>query len=170
MLSFLLALASLSFGRADSVAFYLALTLGSASAVGVLMRRDLRRRRAEEARLPAAVRPSRRVPRLPITFPVLETALIFAFWYVVAIATDRLVTGTTNVFTLIAIAPFAAFMLAALTIAGRHMAFRLTAEDVNDGTGAKPDRREGGDVGGGGDDLAARSGGARATDQRRARR
>ncbi|MGH2499877.1 MAG: hypothetical protein ACRDF0_07295, partial [Candidatus Limnocylindria bacterium] len=71
----------------------------------------------------------RRVPRRPITFPLLESALVFGAYYAAAVAVDRLVTGTTSAFTLAAVAPLAAFILAVLTIAGRHMAFRLTAEE-----------------------------------------
>lgn len=123
MLSFLLAVASFSFGRTDGVAFYLVVTLISSVIVGRLMRRDIRRRRA------AGELPERRVPRRPVSFPIRETALTFALWYVVVVLIDRIVTGELNVFTLVAIAPFAAFMLATLTIAGRHMAFRLTAEE-----------------------------------------
>jgi len=127
MLSFLLAVASFSFGRIDGVAFYLALTLVSSLIVGRLMRRDIRRRRA------AGELPERRVPRRPISFPILETVVTFTAWYVAAAVIDRIVTGTVNVFTLVAIAPFASFILTTLTIAGRHMAFRLTAEEADDG-------------------------------------
>jgi hypothetical protein len=123
MLAFLLTLASLSLGRTDALAFYLGVTVVSALIVARLMRGDIRRRR-ESGELPP-----RRVPRRPITFPLRETALTFAFWYAVAVAIDLVITGTVNVFTLIAIAPFAAFMLATITIAGRHMAFRMTAEE-----------------------------------------
>ena len=123
MLSFLLAVASFSFGRADGVAFYLVVAVISSYAVARLMRRDVQRRRA------TGELPARRVPRRPITFPLRESALTFAFWYVVAAITDLAITGSVNVFTLIAIAPFAAFILATITIAGRHMAFRLTAEE-----------------------------------------
>jgi hypothetical protein len=123
MLALLLAVASLSLGRADGVAFYLVLTLGSSAIVAVLMRRDLRRRRA------SGDLPPGRVPRRPVTFRPRETALTFALWYAVAVAVDLFVTGTVNVFTLVAIAPFAALMLATITIAGRHMAFRMTAEE-----------------------------------------
>lgn len=123
MLSFLLAVASFSFGRSDGVVFYVVVAVVSSYAVARLMRRDVQRRRA------AGELPPRRVPRRPIAFPIRETALTFAFWYAVAVVIDLLVTGAVNVFTLIAIAPFAAFILATLTIAGRHMAFRLTAEE-----------------------------------------
>lgn len=123
MLSFLLAVASLSFGRIDGLVFYLAAAVVSSFAVARLMRADIRRRRA------AGELPATRVPRRPVTFPIRETALTFAAWYAMVVVIERVATGLTNVFTLIAIAPFAAFMLAALTIAGRHMAFRLTAEE-----------------------------------------
>lgn len=129
MLGLLLTAAALSFGRADAVAFYLGLTVASAAIVGVLMRRDVRRRRAEEATLPPEERPRRRTPRSPITFPVRETSLTFAFWYAATVLIERLLSGATTVFTIVAIAPFAAFMLTTITIAGRHMAFRLTAEE-----------------------------------------
>jgi hypothetical protein len=142
MLSLLLGLAALALGHPERMAIYLAVTAVSALLVGALMRRDVRRRRAEEALLPPSERPARRVPRRPISFPLAESVLTFAFWYAVAALVDRAVTGETSVFTLAAIAPFASFMLTTLTIAGRHMAFRLTAEDIEER--AKPDQREGG--------------------------
>lgn len=131
MLSLLLGVAALAFGRLDGAAFYGGLAAASAVAVGALMRRDVRRRRAEEALLPPDLRPARRVPRRPITFPLVETVATFAFWYAASVLIDRAVTGTWSAFTFAAIAPFAAFMLTALTIAGRHMAFRLTAEEAD---------------------------------------
>lgn len=129
MLAFLLAAAALAFGRPEGTAFYLGVTLVSAAAVAVLMRRDVRRRRAAEARLPTAERPARRIPRRPISFPIRETSLTFAFWYAATAGIERVLAGELSAFTLVAIAPFASFMLTALTIAGRHMAFRLTAEE-----------------------------------------
>lgn len=132
MFALLLGLAAAGLGRPDRTAGYLIAALVSAVIVGVLMRRDIRRRRAAEALLPPEQRPHRRVPRSPIAFPLRETLIGFAFWYAVAVGVDRAVTGTTTVFTLVAVAPFAAFMLTALTVAGRHMAFRLTAEEASD--------------------------------------
>ena len=129
MLSLLLGLASLSFGRYDGVAFYLGLMVVSIVVVARLWRTERRLRRAEESLLPPELRPQRRAPRRPITFPLVESLVTFVAWYVVAVAIDRVVTGETTLFTLAAIAPFAAFMLATITIAGRHMAFRLTAEE-----------------------------------------
>lgn len=129
MLAFLLAIASLSFGRLDGLTFYLAVVIVAVAVVTRLWRRERALRRADDALLPPEQRPVRRVPRRPISFPLVESLLTFAAWYVAAVVVDRVVTGTTTVFTLAAVAPFAAFMLATLTIAGRHMAFRLTAED-----------------------------------------
>ena len=132
MLAFLLAIASLSFGRLDGVAFYLAVVIVAVAVVTRLWRRERALRRADEALLPVERRPVRRSPRQPISFPLVESVLTFGAWYLVAVVVDRVVTGTTTVFTLAAIAPFAGFMLATITIAGRHMAFRLTAEDADE--------------------------------------
>lgn len=129
MLGLLLAVASLAFGRLDGVAFYVAVMAVTAFGVAYLWRGERALRKAAEASLPPEARPVRRIPRRPITFPLIESLLTFAFWYAVAVGVDRVVTGATSVFTLAAVAPFAAFMLATITIAGRHMAFRLTAED-----------------------------------------
>lgn len=131
-IALLVAVAAAARGLPDRVAGYLLVAVVSAFIVGVLMRRDARRRRAEEAMLPPEQRPTRRVPRSPITFPIRGTIAAFAFWYATAVVVDRIVSGTTSFFTLAAIAPFAAFMLTTLTIAGRHMAFRLTAEESED--------------------------------------
>lgn len=131
MLSFLLAVASLSFGRFDGLAFYLAVAIVSSYVVAQLMLRDVRRRRAEEALLPTSARPARRAPRRPVSFPLVETAVTFALWYAAVVLIDAVAGGGPSAFTLAAIAPFAAFLLTALTIAGRHMAFRLTAEEAD---------------------------------------
>ena len=135
MFALLLGLAAAGLGRPDRTAAYLIAAIVSAVIVGALMRRDVRRRRAAEALLPPEQRPHRREPRSPIAFPLRETAIAFAFWYAVAVGVDRAVTGSTTVFTLAAVAPFAAFMLTALTVAGRHMAFRLTAEEASEESG-----------------------------------
>jgi hypothetical protein len=132
MLAFLLAIAALGFGRLDGLAFYLVASVIAVALVRSLWRRERLERRAEEALLPPERRPARRVPRRPISFRLAESVLAFAFWYAAAVAIDRVVTGTTTAFTLAAVAPFAAFMLATITIAGRHMAFRLTAEEESE--------------------------------------
>ena len=129
MLGLLLAIAALSFGRFDGAAFYFVIAVGSVYIVRSLWRPERAAKRAEEALLPPDQRPVRRVPRRPISFPLVESIVTFLVWYGIAVAVDRVVTGTTTLFTLAAVAPFAAFMLATLTIAGRHMAFRLTADD-----------------------------------------
>lgn len=132
MLALLLGLAAVALGRLDRATVYLVVVIASSIGVALLMRRDIRRRRAQEALLPPERRPARRVPRRPITFPMRESAITFAAWYVAVVAIDRVVTGTTTAFALTAVAPFAAFMLTALTVAGRHMAFRLTAEEAEE--------------------------------------
>lgn len=132
MLALLLGLAALAFGRLEGTAAYLLVAGASAVVVGVLMRRDVRRRRAEEALLARATRPARHTPRRPVTFPLRETTLTFGFWYAVVAAIDGVRTGAVSAFTLAAIAPFASFMLTTITVAGRHMAFRLTAEEAAD--------------------------------------
>jgi len=132
-LMLLVAVAAFARGSLDRVLIYLAIAVVAGFAVSRLMRTERRIVGAREATLPPAERPSRRVPRRPITFPVRETGLAFAFWYAVAVAVDRAVGGETTFFTLAAIAPFAAFMLTTLTIAGRHMIFRLTAEEADEG-------------------------------------
>ena len=126
-LMLLLAIAAFSLGALDRVAVYL--VIGVLAAFGVARTMRYERRKTGGGMPPGAAGPPRRTPRRPITFRVRETALTFAFWYAAAAAVDRVVTGSTDFFTLAAIAPFAAFMLTTLTIAGRHMAFRLTAEE-----------------------------------------
>jgi hypothetical protein len=138
-IALLVAVAAAARGLPDRVVGYLAVAVVSGVLVAVLMRGDVRRRRAQEAALPVERRPTRRMPRSPISFPVRETVLAFVFWYAVAVVVDRAIGGTTTVFTLAAVAPFAAFMLTTLTIAGRHMIFRLTAEEASDEKGASED-------------------------------
>jgi hypothetical protein len=144
MLGLLVAIAAAARGLPERAPVYLAIAVAAAFVVAVLMRRDVRRRRAEEALLPTERRPPRRTPRQPIRFPIGETLVTFAIWYAVAIAVDRAIGGTTSFLLVAAIAPFAAFILTTLTIAGRHMAFRLTAEEFVEEQRAKPDQREAG--------------------------
>jgi hypothetical protein len=129
----LVAVVALVRGFPDRVGLYLVIAVAASFAVARLMRAERRYIRSLEPVSAAA--PPRRVPRSPIRFPMGESALAFAFWYVVALAVDRVVSGGTTFFTLAAIAPFAAFMLTTLTVAGRHMAFRLTAEEAGDEAG-----------------------------------
>jgi hypothetical protein len=92
------------------------------------MREDRRRRREAEAGLPIERRPPRRVPRRPITFQVRETLIAFAIWFLLIAGFNEFVVGIAPVAN-VGIAIFAAFMLATLTVTGRHMMFRLTAEE-----------------------------------------
>ena len=96
--------------------------------VAQVMRADRRRRREAEAALPPERRPARRVPRRPITFQIRETVLAFVVWFVLVAAFDAFVVGIEPIAN-VGIAIFAAFMLATLTVTGRHMMFRLTAEE-----------------------------------------
>lgn len=93
-----------------------------------VMRRDRRERRAAEALLPPERQPVRRVPRRPITFQLRETVVSIAIWFALVATFNALVLGL-GAFANIGISIFAAFMLATITVTGRHMMFRLTAED-----------------------------------------
>jgi hypothetical protein len=92
------------------------------------MREDRRQRRAAEALLPPERRPQRRVPRQPITFQVRETLVAMGLWFGLVFAFDALVLGLGTAAN-VGISFFAAFMLATLTVTGRHMMFRLTREE-----------------------------------------
>ena len=96
--------------------------------VARVMRADRRARLAREASLPPAQRPARREPRRPITFQLRETLVTFAIWFAIIFAFDALALEM-DAFVNAGVALFAAFMLATLTVTGRHMMFRLTAED-----------------------------------------
>ena len=93
-----------------------------------VMRDDRRRRREAEAQLSPERRPARREPRRPITFQFRETLFAFLVWFVLVVAFNAFIVGIGPVPN-VGIAVFAAFMLATLTITGRHMMFRLTAEE-----------------------------------------
>jgi amino acid transporter len=106
-----------------------AIVLGACVAyVAHVMRADRRRRREAEAALPPESRPPRRVPRRPITFQLRETIVAFAVWFAIVAAFNAFVAGLGPLAN-VGIAAFAAFMLATLTVTGRHMMFRLTAEE-----------------------------------------
>lgn len=96
--------------------------------VARVMRADRRARIAREAALPPERRPQRRQPRRPITFQLRETLVTFAIWFVLIFAFDALALGIET-FANAGVSVFAAFMLATLTVTGRHMMFRLTAEE-----------------------------------------
>jgi hypothetical protein len=96
--------------------------------VARVIREDRRRRREAEAALPIERRPPRRMPRRPITFQVRETVLAFVIWFLLIAAFNEFVVGIAPIAN-VGIAIFAAFMLATLTVTGRHMMFRLTSEE-----------------------------------------
>jgi len=96
--------------------------------VARVMRADRRRRLAAESSLPPERRPARRQPRRPITFQLRETLVTFAIWSAVIFAFDAIGLGM-HPYVNAGVAAFAGFMLATLTVTGRHMMFRLTAEE-----------------------------------------
>ena len=96
--------------------------------VARVMRADRRRRLAAEAALPPERRPERRQPRRPITFQLRETLVTFAIWAALIFAFDAVALGMDPLVN-VGVAAFAGFMLATLTVTGRHMMFRLTAEE-----------------------------------------
>jgi hypothetical protein len=104
------------------------LLLASLWYVTRVMRADRRERRAAEALLPPDRRPVRRAPRQPITFQVRETLLAMGIWFVLVFAFDTFVLEL-GVAANVGISFFAAFMLATLTVTGRHMMFRITQDD-----------------------------------------
>jgi hypothetical protein len=96
--------------------------------VARVMRADRRRRLAAESALPPERRPARRQPRRPITFQLRETVVTFAIWAALIFAFDAIAVGM-DPFVNAGVSAFAGFMLATLTVTGRHMMFRLTAEE-----------------------------------------
>jgi len=128
VLALLLIPVSIALGRYANVLGEFLVLVGCVGYVARVMRADRRRRREAEALLPPERRPERRVPRRPITFQLRETLFVFLVWFVLIAAFNAFVVGlgpAPNV----GVAIFAAFMLATLTVTGRHMMFRLTAEE-----------------------------------------
>jgi uncharacterized membrane protein YbhN (UPF0104 family) len=128
VLALLLIPVSIALGRYANVLGEALVLVACVGYVARVMRADRRRRRAAEAELPPELRPARRVPRRPITFQLRETLIAFLVWFVLVLAFNALIVGIGPVPN-VGIAVFAAFMLATLTITGRHMMFRLTAEE-----------------------------------------
>jgi len=126
--SFLFIPLSLLTGEFGHVGFEVLLIIASLGYVMRVMRQDRRERRAAEALLPPERRPQRRAPRQPITFQVRETLVAMGIWFVLVFAFDGLVLGIGTAAN-VGISFFAAFMLATLTVTGRHMMFRLTREE-----------------------------------------
>jgi len=126
VLMLLLIPVSITLGRYANVLAEALILVACVGYVTRVMRAD--RRRRPEAELPPERRPVRRAPRRPITFQLRETLLAFLVWFVLVIAFNAFVVGIGPVPN-VGIAVFAAFMLATLTVTGRHMMFRLTAEE-----------------------------------------
>jgi predicted Co/Zn/Cd cation transporter (cation efflux family) len=132
VLAFLLIPVSLRIGQYGNVIAEVVLLLVSLWYVVRVMRADRRERRAAEALLPPERRPQRRVPRQPITFQLRETLVAMTIWFALVFAFDALALGLGTAAN-VGISLFAAFMLATLTVTGRHMMFRLTREDDESG-------------------------------------
>lgn len=96
--------------------------------VARVMRADRRARLARETALPVERRPQRRQPRRPITFQLKETLVTFAVWFALIFGFNALGLGL-DPFVNAGVSVFAGFMLATLTVTGRHMMFRLTSEE-----------------------------------------
>jgi hypothetical protein len=128
VLALLLIPVSIWLGRYANVVAESLVLVACVGYVARVMRLDRLRRRAAEAELPPEHRPERRVPRRPITFQVRETFVAFLIWFVLVMGFNAFVGGLGPIPN-VGIAVFAAFILATLTITGRHMMFRLTAEE-----------------------------------------
>ena len=128
VLAFLLIPLSIAVGHLANIVGELIVLVVSVAYVARVMRADRRRRRESEAALPPERRVIRREPRRPITFQVRETLFAFAIWFAI-IATFNAFVLRLGPLANAGIALFAAFMLATLTVTGRHMMFRLIAED-----------------------------------------
>ena len=128
VLAFLFVPLSLVTGEYGHVVVEVVLMVLSLWYVTRVMRADRRARRAAEELLPPEQRPIRRAPRTPITFQVRETLIAMTIWFVLIFVFNAVALGLGAAANT-GIAFFAAFMLATLTVTGRHMMFRLTKED-----------------------------------------
>ena len=128
VLAFLFIPLSLVTGEYGHVVVEVLLAIAGLWYVTRVMRADRRERRAAEALLPPERRPARRVPRQPITFQLRETLIAMGIWFALVFVFDALVLGLGTAAN-VGISFFAGFMLATLTVTGRHMMFRLTQED-----------------------------------------
>ncbi len=119
---------SLMVGHPQNVVVEVVLLVVCVWYVARVMRADRRTRLAAEAALPVELRPPRRRPRRAITFQVRETLTTFAIWAGLVFAFDAFALDMPVAVNL-GVSIFAGFMLATLTVTGRHMMFRLTAEE-----------------------------------------
>ena len=119
---------SITVGKPQNALIEAALLVVCVWFVARVMRADRRARLAREATLPPERRPQRRQPRRPITFQLKETLITFAVWFALIFTFNALALGL-DPFVNAGVTVFAGFMLATLTVTGRHMMFRLTAEE-----------------------------------------
>ena len=119
---------SIAVGKPQNALVEAALLVVCVWFVARVMRADRRARLAREATLPPERRPERRQPRRPITFQLKETLVTFAVWFALIFAFNAFALAL-DPFVNAGVSVFAGFMLATLTVTGRHMMFRLTAED-----------------------------------------
>ena len=119
---------SIAVGRPQNALLEAALLVVCVWFVARVMRADRRGRLALEAALPPERRPQRRQPRRAITFQLRETVVAFAIWFGLIFIFDAFALGMGAIVNA-GVSLFAAFILATLTVAGRHMMFRLTAEE-----------------------------------------
>ena len=119
---------SIAVGKPQNALVEAALLVVCVWFVARVMRADRRARLAREATLPPERRPQRRAPRRPITFQLKETLMTFAVWFALIFTFNALALGL-DPFVNAGVTVFAGFMLATLTVTGRHMMFRLTAEE-----------------------------------------
>ena len=119
---------SIAVGKPQNALIETALLVVCVWYVARVMRADRRARLAREAALPPERRPQRRQPRRPITFQLKETLVTFAVWFVLIFTFNALALGL-DPFVNAGVTVFAGFMLATLTVTGRHMMFRITAEE-----------------------------------------
>ena len=119
---------SIAVGKPQNALVEAALLVVCVWFVARVMRADRRARLSREAALPPERRPQRRQPRRPITFQLKETLITFAVWFALIFTFNALALGL-DPFVNAGVTVFAGFMLATLTVTGRHMMFRLTAEE-----------------------------------------
>ncbi len=119
---------SITVGKPQNALIEVALLVVCVWFVARVRRADRRARLAREATLPLERRPQRRAPRRPITFQLKETLITFAVWFALIFTFNALALGL-DPFVNAGVTVFAGFMLATLTVTGRHMMFRLTAEE-----------------------------------------
>jgi hypothetical protein len=119
---------SIAVGKPQNALIEAALLVVCVWFVARVMRADRRARLAREEALPPERRPQRRQPRRPITFQLKETLITFAVWFALIFTFNALALAL-DPFVNAGVTVFAGFMLATLTVTGRHMMFRLTAEE-----------------------------------------